>query len=200
MLTQLAELTTTTTTVIQANCPNCHTGKFGVDNYFKYGLPNSYYGATCNNCQFEIHKLTINTDKTVTLEFDAEQAEDTRQQDGLLLVKLNVESTPVIYFIMPHIIYRHNYTMAKDGRTIDQQMDYFINQHTCPSNLTCFTVIAGNDTDPHGLLEYIQLVVKPANWHKINNSYADICQIFDRLPVMEIDGQTVAPQLVIKDK
>lgn len=78
----------------------------------------------------------------------------------------------------------------------DEGNHYFVEQHTCPSNLLSkpiYVIAKGQDgtfrldTDPHGILEFVEMVPRPINWgddhglHSTNDGDADTVALFPAL-------------------
>lgn len=111
---------------------------------------------------------------------------DREKRPGLMLVRI-AQSEPPIYFVIDYPIYSHNIV---DGQLDEEYQQYFVEEHTCPTNLIPVErIICGSDTDPHGLLEYVQHVEKPADWDYSQRSYDDLAAIFSRLPGGIVEGK-----------
>ncbi len=85
---------------------------------------------------------------------------------------------------------------TRDGeRDWQEAMDhkrYWVEEHTCPVNiLRVEAIIDGTDQDPHGILEFVAWVPKPAGWDD-DDCNQDWRELFPQLAGQEIDGE-VAP-------
>jgi hypothetical protein len=62
---------------------------------------------------------------------------------------------------------------------------YFVEEGTCPTNLLgCVRLIDGDDTDPHGIFEYVEWVPRPPEMdiYPRTEDRAFWRRIFSRLP------------------
>jgi hypothetical protein len=75
-----------------------------------------------------------------------------KREHGLLLLRMERGNDEPLYIVVEH------------SRMWDDEdvWDYFVNEGTCPTNLLrCEALIDGEDTDPHGILEFVQWMPRP---------------------------------------
>jgi ribosomal protein L37AE/L43A len=168
-------------------CPDCGSlDTFRIDHLFE-GVRNSFGPWACKHCGVSI-KGNITKDNSVTIEL----IEGLRQRQGLMLIQITYDGyedtgKKPIYLIFDQPIYTHN--LNPDGSMKEDINDYWVNEHTCPTNIwRALAIIVGDDTDCHGILKHIQTVFKPDNFDEDNLQYDDWSMIFDRLPNQTIEG------------
>lgn len=135
-----------TETKLTATCPKCKGHNFTVghmiekDNSWSWNCVNCY-----TNWQFTYKDKVLQMEE-IPIRF----------LKGLALVKYAGNSVnEKLYFIIQ--VYFH---YDKDGKLDVEWEDrkrYYIEEHTCPTNLvSCEAIIYNGDTDPHGVLEYVR--------------------------------------------
>jgi ribosomal protein S27AE len=78
--------------------------------------------------------------------------------------------------------------------------EFLYNEHTCPTNwLGIAIIIDGEDTDPHGVFEWVATVKRPDDWDMDNERDFDgLCELFPALreACTVIDGELTPPLIV----
>ena len=145
---------------------------------------------TCGGCGLEVSGR-VWSDGTVELT-RVEQGKTPIK--GLMLLKLNVETGPPVFFVVEHELHRH----PQEDADWEDNLRYWVGCHTCPTNIIRVEeIIHDGDTDPHGILEYVQFVPMPEEWDGGGNrGYSAYCAIFDRLPRPEIEGEATEVRLL----
>lgn len=103
-------------------------------------------------------------------------------REGLLLLKLDRgEAMEPLYFVVKH----GEFSTPDD---IDG-WEYFVEEHNCPTNMVrCAAIIDGEDTDPHGVFEFVQFVPMPPEWGKSGERSRDYYRrIFSKLPAARVN-------------
>jgi hypothetical protein len=180
-------------------CPDCGaTDTFQVDHLFE-GVRRSFGPWPCEHCGIYI-KGEVDENNNVSIE----TTDKPRQRQGLMLLKIaypgyDEPGKEQIYFVFDQPLYSHMF--SNDGTLKLEGQDYYINEHTCPTNITRnLAIIFGNDVDPHGVFRHVQTVIKPDDFSDNADccmQYADWCEIFDKLEGVIIEGST-SPTIVIE--
>lgn len=167
-------------------CPGC-----GATDQFSWGHLADFVGTdrswgpwSCDHCGTSI-KGTVLADGSPEIE-----VLDEKHTPGWLLVRVKIDvevhGTDSLYFVLDCAIYAWN---ADDP---DGHMRYHVEQHTCPTNLVPVeAMLFDQDADPHGILEYVEHVPKPADFPE-SPTYDDWARIFTRLPAAIVDGKATA--------
>ena len=145
----------------------------------------------CSECGTRIRGTLSNKGAFIEI------ADGTKDEKALLLVKV-AGTDPPVFFIFPD-------TIRNGENPEDINRSYYVNEGTCPSNLTRFPVICNGETDPHGVLEFVQIVRRPDDWDEEGGSwhltgdyedYNTLCGLFTRLPGRILDGQVIVQKLL----
>lgn len=111
-----------------------------------------------------------------------------RRLPALLLLKI-AGSEPPVFFVLKHDIY------WPDDEA-ESRIRFLIEEHSCPTNfIDVEAIITDGDTDPHGVLRFVQIVPRPADWDADEaNDWSVYAALFDRLPMQRIEGSVVIPR------
>lgn len=94
------------------------------------------------------------------------------ETQALWLVEIGNCEPPLLAVI------EHPYWNNEDGL-----VEFTVEENTCPTNLIpAAALIWGDDADPHGVLTFVQQIVKPDDWPLIGEvSLARYHGLFDKL-------------------
>lgn len=125
-----------------AKCPECPEGQFGICH------PSGNYGPWgCDECGARFMFTIRGMDVEMTREADSDVP-------GWLVVEI-AESDPPLYAVVDSMIYFRGKDYYKD-RDLNEHNTYWVNEHTCPTNLVRAEVfVYGDSADPHGILRYL---------------------------------------------
>ena len=155
-------------------CPDC-----GYDRGFSvshlYGTPMIKFGPWyCEVCGIVIRGV-VNKNNSV----DIELVNEPRKIKSLVLLKLDITEKN-IYIIIEGNIYDEN----------NDHHEYYYNEHTCPSNYLGFKILEEEDTDPHGIFQFVQEIPLPKDWNDDQYTYNDWCKLFDKLGPIVLNGNS----------
>jgi len=113
-----------------------------------------------------------------------------KDRNGLMLIKIR-GSEPPVYFVINQKFYA--WEMLPDGSIKsdhDDRQKYFVEEHTCPTNLVPVeAILSDGDDDPHGALEYVAHVEIPEKWDPNAVGWDDYVALFPQLGGQIIEGQ-----------
>ena len=156
------------------SCPACNSDEhYSIDHLFKSvgEAPGSTYTFgpwTCKRCQHQIKgtltrvefgKISLTTELTPIPEKD-------RIVEGLALLRSTNAGGQDPFYVIVHDTYVH----AVHGEQETSQKAYYYDEHTCPTNWSRHAValvqgvnvfVQKEDTDPHGLFEYVEHLTRP---------------------------------------
>ncbi len=121
-------------------CPECQQGKHFYCHLL--GQKTSFGTWYCKECgagvegRVDVDKLTVQLTGRYS-----------KQEQRLVLLKLRGGN---IYLVVEHTVY--------DAPATQEQLEYYFDQHTCPTNYfrdTVAILIPPDENDPHGLFEYV---------------------------------------------
>lgn len=92
---------------------------------------------------------------------------------GLLLLRVSGTSPPV------YIVREEDLADGWD----DESYEHFYESKLCPSDvIRCEAVIEGEDVDPHGIFEFVQIIPRPDDWPFVGLvDFARYAAAFDKL-------------------
>jgi hypothetical protein len=163
-------------------CPECGKGDgFRVD-HLEVGR--AWGPWSCDGCGLSIRGVRTAGGS------DIEVVTAERPAHGLLLVRVS-GSDPAVFMVIDHTVYR-------PSDETEGGMAYFVDEHTCPTNLVPVeAILSDGDCDPHGALEYVQWVPKPdmSDDDYLNLDWEGWSLLFDRLPGQTIEGSASLKRL-----
>lgn len=98
----------------------------------------------------------------------------------IVLLKMDITEKEV-YIIVKDYLYYHN-----GEYSTDEDLEYFYNEHTCPSNYLRFPIIVDGDTDCHGIFKFIEAVPRPSDWSDHGSKERDPKKFFKHFYNKEI--------------
>lgn len=156
-------------------CPWCH-GRSGhrIDHLFQ-GQSRDFGPWSCEKCHRSFRGTVDMTAPTVLVKI--EKAESDPGRRTLALLRFDGADGPVFFVLEAG---RRRVGDGKMDHEFSDGLKFLYEEHSCPTNWigTCEMIIQGDDTDPHGFLEFV----------------AD-AQVPDGVEVNDMDILSVFPQI-----
>ena len=181
------------------DCPYCEETSFDVTYWQDNATSNHKLKRNCSNCFREVEIEWLNETQSVNILSVKEIVE--KNIPGYILLRIDPSKVDSpVYFIVEHTLY-----LYEESPTIEQTMenlDYYINEHTCPTNIISIEAIIETkpryDDDPHGILQFVAWAPKPDNYDKNKSNHSiNWREIFPILST-EIDGEVVNDEKILR--
>jgi hypothetical protein len=149
-------------------CPKC--GKddgFEVTHYLEAKEDRTFGAWYCRRCGAAVRGTWRHESRTVELR-DGDHHR-LPAIHGLMLLKLtNADPGCPIYFVVEQTILPDHHSKEADPiAAAIAGLTYYVNEHTCPTNLIRVTaIIEDGDDDHHGVVKFVAWAPKPEDWDK----------------------------------